>query len=120
MVTLFVYGTLRQGRSNHGLLERLEAKFLGTDSVTGKVLLILGGLPGLIKTSTGLVDGELYELPDESLDVLDRFEGVESGFYYRDRVTTTGAIRAWAYFACTGPEQTTALTATPPLWRNIA
>lgn len=72
---LFVYGTLKRGQRNHGLLR--VARFLG-EAVTVPLytLLDLGPFPGMIPGGTTAVHGELYEVEPELLARLDRHEGV--------------------------------------------
>jgi gamma-glutamylcyclotransferase (GGCT)/AIG2-like uncharacterized protein YtfP len=84
---VFVYGTLKHGLSNHGVLRRLGAKFLGEAIVAqpckmvippldyggsgAPVLTLASELAGALST---LVVGELYDVPDEAMQVLDKFE----------------------------------------------
>ena len=72
---LFVYGTLKHGQRNHGLMR--EARFLGV-AVTAPeyTLLDLGPFPGMIEDGTTAVHGELYEVRPGLLAKLDRHEGV--------------------------------------------
>lgn len=78
---LFVYGTLKRGQRNHGLMR--EARFLG-EAVTAPLytLLDLGLFPGMIPGGSTAVHGELYEVGPELLARLDRHEGVPR-FYKR-------------------------------------
>lgn len=101
---VFVYGTLRRGGANHGLLapfvRREEA---GT--VPG-VLLDLGGYPGWVE-GEGAVRGEVFRLepPALALVLLDDLEeyfgaGDPRNLYERVRVTARtadGPVEAWAY-----------------------
>lgn len=95
---VFVYGTLKAGHRLHEVM--LPAKFIGEDSVRGK-LYSLGAFPG-IKEGSDSVKGEVYEVDDKLLQLLDRIEGhphmyerrqvkLESGknasmYYYKGRV----------------------------------
>ncbi len=74
MLRLFVYGTLKKGFHNHHFLK--NAKFIDTGIIQGN-LLHLGGFPGLIvsKSDKDYVQGELYEIAEETLPALDRLEG---------------------------------------------
>lgn len=75
-VHLFVYGTLREGESNHWLLEELSAvKVAECQTPPLFTLLNLGHYPGLIRGGNTAVRGELYRLNRSALDRLDRFEG---------------------------------------------
>ncbi len=89
---LFVYGTLKRGQRNHGLMR--EAQFLG-EAITAHqyTLLDLGSFPGMIPGGTTSVHGELYEVGPELLARLDRHEGVPR-LYVRGVVWLEN--RAWA------------------------
>src|SRR6185369_16266286 len=71
---VFVYGTLKKGFGNHGVLGK--SKFIKKSTMFG-VLLNLGGYPGFLPKQTGMgVHGEVYEVPDlETLNALDLLEG---------------------------------------------
>lgn len=77
---LFVYGTLRKGRSHHGVLSRLRAQWLGNGFVQG-ILFDLGRYPGALPDHrpAAKVYGEVYRLPSpgRALKVLDAFEGCD-------------------------------------------
>lgn len=77
---VFVYGTLKQGFGNHGILNR--AKFVGIGTtVSGAFKMLDGGFPMVLTDGLFKVTGELYEVPDETtLKNLDRLEGVPTLF----------------------------------------
>lgn len=77
---VFVYGTLKQGHSNHGLMGR--AKFIGAGStVSGAFKMMNGGFPMTFAGGLFKIRGELFEVSDQAtLDNLDRLEGVPSFF----------------------------------------
>jgi len=81
---VFVYGTLKQGYSNHGLLH--SAKFIGGGvTVSGGFTMLNGGFPMCLSGGLFKVKGELYEVQDQrTLDNLDRLEGVPSFFNRHD------------------------------------
>lgn len=102
MVRLFVYGTLKRGRRNHGLVAgHLQGVIPGF--VEGYRLFHLEGgcpypYPGMVP-GPGRVYGEVLLLPEEVLPLLDDLEdeGVE---YQRKGVTVQteeGPLEAWAY-----------------------
>jgi gamma-glutamylcyclotransferase (GGCT)/AIG2-like uncharacterized protein YtfP len=73
---LFVYGTLRRGRSNHGLIA--GAEYLGpARTLPVYRLLHLGAFPGLVPDGENgvAVEGELWGVDDATLLALDEFEG---------------------------------------------
>lgn len=95
-VKLFVYGTLKNGRSNHRVLE--GADFISTGVVYGMILHKGPGFPYATNCPGKLVHGELYELDD--LDRCDRLEGYPN-HYNRKLVpveTNEGTIEAWMYY----------------------
>jgi gamma-glutamylaminecyclotransferase len=92
MITLFVYGSLLSGQANHRVLS--GARFIGTATSEPRYALVdLGPYPGIIDGDAGIV-GELYEVDDDHLARIDRFEG--SAFERRE-ILLRGQ-RAEAYF----------------------
>lgn len=98
-----VYGTLRKGESNSGLLR--DSKFLGEDTVRGR-LLDIGWFPGFLSLSpeeeTREVKVELYEVDDATLQMLDYLEGyresdLSSSLYLRFSVITMNGEVVWCY-----------------------
>ena len=107
---LFVYGTLRSGCRNHGVLKRLHGRFLAEGHVQGS-LYDLGEFPGacMDESADAKVHGEIYHLPNprRALKVLDKFEEFdperrESSQFLRatTQVTLMGGRRlpAWIYW----------------------
>jgi len=92
---LFVYGTLKRGQRNHGLMR--EARFLG-EAVTAPqyTLLDLGSFPGMIPSGNTAVHGELYEVGPELMARLDRHEGVPR-FYVREPILLEGGNTVESY-----------------------
>lgn len=84
MNTVFVYGTLKRGGSNHVFLR--GQKFLGeARTAPGFTLYSLGDYPGMVRApgdKTG-VTGELWSVDDDCLAELDRLEGLDEGLYER-------------------------------------
>ena len=102
--SLFVYGTLQDTRRVRAALGA-EARWrvLGAGTIRG-VLYDAGPYPALQRSGSpdDIVPGLLLELGDESLLVaLDRYEGVDSGLYLRERVEVSlaggGQQGAWVY-----------------------
>lgn len=82
MARLFVYGSLKRGGLHHEELS--GATFLGeAETVPGYRLESLGQYLALVSGSessasraeSGVVRGELFEVPDAQLPALDAFEG---------------------------------------------
>ena len=84
MTTLFVYGTLKRGGSNHHYLAGQQ--YLGAaHTVPGFNLYSLGTYPGLVTdpAATCGVAGELWSVDDACLARLDVLEGLAEGLYRR-------------------------------------
>jgi len=79
--TVFVYGTLRRGGSNH--FRMAQAQFVAAGAVRGKLYRI-DWYPGFVADETaGRVVGEIYMVDAETIAALDEFEGSE---YRRVRI----------------------------------
>jgi gamma-glutamylcyclotransferase (GGCT)/AIG2-like uncharacterized protein YtfP len=79
-----VYGSLRKGLGNHGLLQGSE--FIGTGKVSGYGMYSLGGFPAMSNVgakSDAVV--EVYSVDEVTMARLDRLEGYPS-FYNRSLV----------------------------------
>lgn len=81
---VFIYGTLRAGEINdigqaaarHGIA---APRLIGRAAVAGR-LYDFGDYPGLVQDETaGLVRGDVYEIEDDLVPVLDDIEGVRPG-----------------------------------------
>lgn len=98
VVSVFVYGTLRSGGSNH--FRMAGAKFTMTASVRGR-LYGIDWFPGLIlDASGGEIVGEVYEVEAVSLDSLDAFEGPQYRRVMADLCTNANepsAQSAWLW-----------------------
>ncbi|WP_306590753.1 gamma-glutamylcyclotransferase [Geothrix sp. 21YS21S-4] len=111
---LFVYGTLREGGSNHAWLRRTGPEGLTRAWVAGRLFHLPTGYPALVATAeppmpppaAGWVKGEFVGYEDEAdleaaLADLDPLEGVEEGLFTREirPVVLEGGhrYRAWVY-----------------------
>lgn len=91
---VFVYGTLRQGEENHGLLA--GARMLGKITIDdGYTMIDLGDYPAVITHGKNAVIGEVYEISEDMLIALDELE--ECPDYYLRRLIATPYGRAWIY-----------------------
>lgn len=83
MKKVFVYGTLKRSYSNHHLLK--SSTFLGQDTIKGEMY-NLGHYPA-IKNGENDIHGEVYEIDENTEQMLDILEGVPS-FYQKHTVET--------------------------------
>lgn len=90
---VFVYGTLKRGCSNHGLLA--GSAFVGVDRING-TMHDLGSFPAVHLASAGIVHGEVYRVTADTLRRLDRLEGIPI-LYQRTRVRMSTNAVAWVY-----------------------
>jgi gamma-glutamylaminecyclotransferase len=104
-VRVFVYGTLMKGHVNHRVLVELEARPLGeARTIAPRTLVDLGPYPALLPADEArdavrpAVTGELFEVAEAALEVLDVFEGCPD-LYRRERIALEGAegAEAWTY-----------------------
>lgn len=79
---LFVYGTLKTGMCRNAVLSSDSELLSGEASVNG-FLVDLGSFPGLFKCEDHVVQGELWEINDETLKSLDWIEGHPNFFERR-------------------------------------
>ena len=94
MTTVFVYGTLKRGGSNHAFLTGQQ--FLGESRTQpGFTLYSLGDYPGMVRApgDTAGVTGELWGVDDECLRELDELEGIDEGLYERADVLLAAGAR---------------------------
>jgi gamma-glutamylcyclotransferase (GGCT)/AIG2-like uncharacterized protein YtfP len=111
MAYTFVYGTLKKGRGNHGVLGR--SVYIG-EAITNsqEFTMFDGGFPYVsdaFEGSQGSILGELYEVNDElTMENLDRLEGVPYHYIKREiEVTTLDNIeyKATIYLASPGSNE---------------
>jgi gamma-glutamylcyclotransferase (GGCT)/AIG2-like uncharacterized protein YtfP len=99
-VTLFVYGTLKRGCRNRGIMR--DAEFAGEAATEPAYLLVnCGSYPGLVRAGDGqpgmAIRGELYRVDEQLLAALDRFEGVPVE-YVRETIGLADGSEAETYF----------------------
>lgn len=88
---VFVYGSLKRGYALHHLLETSAFRGPGTTAPLYRIY-DLGSYPGLIEVPEGLpIHGEVYEVSEETLSILDEAEGVSEGLYARRPIRLQGS-----------------------------
>ena len=100
---VFVYGTLKRGyRLHHHLAD--QSFVCEAETVSQYRLVKLGWYPGLVRSATNqgvCVQGEVWNITDECLVVLDAVEEVDSGLYERGPIQLMqmfeSPVHAWFY-----------------------
>ena len=87
-VNVFVYGTLKQGEANHGVMTSADGKFITTAKLPGYYMVNTPWYPFAAKSDNDddYIEGELYKVPAEKLHILDTLEGYPQ-LYDRDTVS---------------------------------
>jgi gamma-glutamylcyclotransferase (GGCT)/AIG2-like uncharacterized protein YtfP len=83
MPLVFVYGTLKRGDCRHRFLA--GSKFVGLATTgPGYRLFHLGEYPAMVEDPTGgQIEGEVFDVSDTTLKLLDEVEGVADTLYVR-------------------------------------
>lgn len=86
MNKVFVYGTLKKGRSNHEAYMS-HAKFVGEGKTSREMwgLMDFGAYPAMTY-GQNKVRGEVYEVTEFELSRIDRLEGIDVGLYQRHMI----------------------------------
>lgn len=85
--TLFIYGTLKRGGSNHAVIANQH--FIGeARTPPGFRLFVVADYPGMVRDPTDQrgVAGEIWAVDPAKLAELDAFEGVPEKLYRRDPI----------------------------------
>jgi gamma-glutamylaminecyclotransferase len=97
--TVFVYGSLKRGFHNDGLLAR--SRFVGIGHTKPRYTMVdLGSFPAIIPGGH-IISGELYDVNRFTMRKLDQLEG-NGGFYVREEIPIMrddGQVSAWCYMA---------------------
>lgn len=99
IVLLAVYGTLKKGFGNHGLMA--QAQFLGCDKLTQICLYDIGPYPGARLQASEGIEVEVYAISQTHLAELDLLEEYDpatpaSSLYTRALLPTRYGL-AWVY-----------------------
>ncbi len=83
---LFVYGTLKRGQPRHRYVA--GQTFVGTAATLPLYRLYnVGEYPALVRHAEGRsIEGELWQVDDSCLRILDRVEGCHVGLYIRESI----------------------------------
>jgi gamma-glutamylaminecyclotransferase len=91
---VFVYGTLKRGCGNHGVMVRAGGKLLGPGEVDGYACVDTPWYPYAVPRAGATIAGEVYAVAN--LGPLDRLEGYPS--HYDRALADTRFGQAWIYF----------------------
>lgn len=86
-VNVFVYGTLKRGEANYGVMESADGEFIAEAKLPGYYMVNTPWYPFAAKSDSDddYIEGELYKVPAEKLHILDTLEGYPQ-LYDRDTV----------------------------------
>ena len=96
--TLFVYGTLKSGRAAHHMLA--GSRYVGRAKTRPVYRLRdMGPYPAMVRDEADgmAVRGELWDVDDETLELLDEYEGIEEGLYERVEIALADGGSAQGY-----------------------
>jgi gamma-glutamylcyclotransferase (GGCT)/AIG2-like uncharacterized protein YtfP len=97
---IFTYGSLMSGLGNHRVMQRAGGVLVSEkESITGMALrAYCSGFPGayVSDNENHYTVGEVYEVDEAGLLVLDRLES-EGYFYHRQNFTTKSGLEVQAY-----------------------
>jgi len=94
-MNVFVYGTLKLGKSNHDVMIASNGVYKGAALSQGWIMHDMGYFPAITPgDDNNIIGGELWSV--DSLDLLDQLEGYPN-FYNRKKCNTT-AGEAWIYY----------------------
>lgn len=99
MNRIFVYGTLKSGMPNHSLItDDKKSKLVFDNAIIRGRMFSLGQYPAICPDHWGYSNGEVWEVSDETLAILDQLEG-HPNFYTRHEVTLVDSEKwkVWAY-----------------------
>jgi gamma-glutamylaminecyclotransferase len=91
---LFVYGTLKRGQPRHPFLA--AQTFVATAATRPLYRMFnVCGYPALVRHHEGrAIEGELWEVDEECLRILDHVEGCDLGLYARESVELVAPYEA--------------------------
>lgn len=93
---VFVYGTLKRGYGNHYRMNEAKGTFVGESKVKGFGCLNTPWYPYAVKSPEREIVGEVFDVPDNNIFILDRLEGYPN--HYNRVQTQTDCGVAWIYY----------------------
>lgn len=100
MLKIFVYGTLKKGFRANDMLQKWDADYIGPAKTAPQYKLYeVNWFPGMVfdqDFQDGGVEGELYNVSEEAMRSLDRYEGAPS-LFRRDEIELDDGEKVIAY-----------------------
>mgnify|MGYP000844837751 CR=1 FL=1 len=95
---VFVYGSLKSGGEVRGLNQFEGATIVGkaTTLYPDYNMIDLGSFPGVTKNGEKHIQGEVWQVDQDTQDKLDEIEGYPH--FYNREVTQTSKGKAWMYY----------------------
>lgn len=97
-IPLFVYGTLKRGFYNHGLIK--DQDFVSAAKTEPGFIIYMNGVPEMVREGEKEVLGEFFKLDEKTFELVDRLEG-HPIYYKRDIILIEledgTKTKAWAY-----------------------
>jgi gamma-glutamylcyclotransferase (GGCT)/AIG2-like uncharacterized protein YtfP len=105
---VFVYGTLKKGHCREQVMT--EGTMLNPKAyVRGKMYSVGGSFPTVVlQDENHWIEGEVHEVDDKTLSLLDGIEGIISGLFNREKVTVQMGVgeEQECYIYTAGPHLT--------------
>jgi gamma-glutamylcyclotransferase (GGCT)/AIG2-like uncharacterized protein YtfP len=95
---VFVYGTLKRHNGVRGMNLMVDATFISETKSKDPLfdLYDLGSFPAVQPGGTSYIQGEIWEITNDVLDVLDHIEGYPN--FYNRQIIETDNGPAWMYY----------------------
>jgi len=98
MNTVFVYGTLKGANHVRGLNQFEGSHFVGEATTTESQYMMydLGAFPAVMCGGGSDVQGEVWKVTNDVMDILDQIEGYPN--FYNRKIVETSLGPAWMYY----------------------
>jgi len=95
---VFVYGSLKTGGPIRGLSSGTGSQIVGKATTTypDYDMIDVGQFPAVVLKGTYKIQGEVWEVNNDTMDELDRIEGYPD--FYKRVITNTTQGKAWMYY----------------------
>jgi gamma-glutamylcyclotransferase (GGCT)/AIG2-like uncharacterized protein YtfP len=98
MVEFFTYGTLMSKHFANNILSSMKAEFLrlARTKPVFRLFDFYNRFPGILHGGSLKIHGEVYNIPENGLNILDEYEGVPIG-YLREEIELDDGCKVIAY-----------------------